>query len=192
MAEPQTDALLLPPVGRIMAFKSGTESLRSHAPADYDCPFCHIAAGEEEPDPWTRHSDVVYRDAGLTAFVSAHWWEHNPGHVLIIPNSHYENLYTMPDDLLGQVSVFSKRVALALKEAYACDGTSLRQHNEPAGNQDVWHYHCHVFPRYEGDDLYRSSARLTTPEERAPLAEQVRAALRRQLRSKLAALYSSP
>ncbi|MER5390020.1 RtcB family protein [Saccharopolyspora sp. NPDC002686] len=31
-----------------------------------------------------------------------------------------------------------------------------RQHNEPAGDQDVWHHHVHVFPRYPGDDLYGS------------------------------------
>ena len=48
----------------------------------------------------------------------------------------------------------SKRVAIALKETYKCDGVSTRQHNEPAGNQDVWHFHLHVFPRYTGDKLY--------------------------------------
>jgi histidine triad (HIT) family protein len=151
--------------------------MRSHAPEGYDCPFCRIAAGEDEPDPWTKDSDVVYHDADVTAFVSAHFWVRNPGHVLIIPNRHYENLYAMPDDVLGKVAVLSKRIAIAFAESYGCDGTSVRQHNEPAGDQDVWHYHCHVFPRYEGDDLYRSAPRLTTPEERRPYAERVRHAL---------------
>jgi histidine triad (HIT) family protein len=64
-----------------------------------------------------------------------------------------------------------------MKRAYGCDGTSVRQHNEPAGDQDVWHYHLHVFPRYAGDDLYRSSARLTHPEERWPYADRLRAVL---------------
>jgi histidine triad (HIT) family protein len=58
-----------------------------------------------------------------------------------------------------------------MKEAYRCDGTSFRQHNEPAGNQDVWHYHLHVFPRYHGNDLYRLRGRTTTPDERAPYAD---------------------
>jgi histidine triad (HIT) family protein len=43
----------------------------------------------------------------------------------------------------------------------------LRQHNEPAGNQDRWHYHMHVFPRYAGDDLY-----FTHPERHFAPAEQ--------------------
>ncbi len=41
----------------------------------------------------------------------------------------------------------------------------------------MWHYHLHVFPRHEGDDLYRSPHRLTTPEERMPYGEGLRAAL---------------
>jgi histidine triad (HIT) family protein len=61
-----------------------------------------------------------------------------------------------------------------LKTAYGCDGTSFRQHNEPHGDQEVWHYHLHVFPRYEGDELYRGRKRHTTPEERAPYAEKLR------------------
>ncbi|HEX3722191.1 MAG TPA: hypothetical protein VHV31_05340, partial [Nitrolancea sp.] len=54
-----------------------------------------------------------------------------------------------------------------------CDGTSFRQHNEPAGNQEIWHYHLHVFPRYVDDDLYLRTRRDTTPEERTPYASMV-------------------
>ncbi len=151
--------------------------MRSHAAEGWDCPFCRVAHGEEGEGPWTKRSDVIYHDADLTAFLSPHFWQRNPGHVLIIPNRHCENLYDMPDDLLGKVAVLSRQVALAMKRAYGCDGTSVRQHNEPAGNQDVWHYHLHVFPRYTGDDLYHSSATLTNPEQRRPYADQLRAAL---------------
>jgi len=35
---------------------------------------------------------------------------------------------------------------MALRAAYGCEGTSTRHYNEPAGNQDVWHIHIHVFP----------------------------------------------
>src|SRR2546421_613310 len=69
--------------------------------------------------------------------------------------------------------------ALAMKTAYGCEGPSFRQHNEPAGYQEVWHYHLHVFPRYHGDDLYMRSKerRWVTPAERAPYAEKLRAVL---------------
>lgn len=67
-------------------------------------------------------------------------------------------------------------MAIAFKRVYGCDGVSTRQHNEPAGNQEVWHYHLHVFPRYVDDDLYDLTAqrRLTTPDERQPYADRLR------------------
>ena len=62
-----------------------------------------------------------------------------------------------------------------------CDGVSSRQHNEPAGNQDVWHYHLHVFPRWENDKLYFERRHSTSPEQRRPYAEKLRAWLRTRL-----------
>jgi histidine triad (HIT) family protein len=148
----------------------------SHQPSGYRCPFCRVAAGEDLRDDFTKQADVVFRDDMLTAFISSAWWPANPGHVLVVPNEHYENVYVMPDATLAAVQVMGKRVALALKATYGCDGTSFRQHNEPAGNQHVWHYHLHVFPRHAGDELYLRTMerRDTTPAERAPYAEQLR------------------
>ena len=82
----------------------------------------------------------------------------------------------MPDELLGTLHAFSKRLALAFKTVYGCDGVLLRQHNEPAGSQDVWHYHLHVIPRFTDDEFYARPAQKvwTTPAERAPYAEALR------------------
>jgi hypothetical protein len=66
---------------------------------------------------------------------------------------HYENIYEPPDVLGGPIQRAVRETTLAMKSAYGCDSISTRQHNEPAGNQDVWHFHIHVFPRYDGDDL---------------------------------------
>ncbi len=68
----------------------------------------------------------------------------------------------------------ARAVALALKAAYGCDRVSTRQHNEPAGGQDVWPYHLHVFPRYPGDGLYGSYRRPTSAEARAAFAHKLR------------------
>jgi histidine triad (HIT) family protein len=151
----------------------------SHQPEGYECPFCLIANGQGCEDNWTKQSDVVYRDGTVTAFINAAFWPANPGPVVVIPNAHYESIYTIPDEILAAVQVAGKRITLALKAAYGCDGTSFRQHNEPAGSQDVWHYHLHVFPRYAGDDLYRRSRerRIVTPAEREPYAQKLRAFL---------------
>lgn len=124
----------------------------------------------------TRQVDVVFRDGVTTAFVSSHQYPNNPGHVLVVPNEHFENLYELPDRLGAAVHATSRLAALALKSAYGCDGVSTRQHNEPAGHQDVWHYHQHVLPRYAGDALYGATSSPMALEERAAFAERLRAA----------------
>jgi histidine triad (HIT) family protein len=126
----------------------------NHETEDYPCPFCSLAQGKD--DEINRQEFIVYQDAATIAFVSPTWWANNPGNVVIIPKAHYENLYDMPDALLGDVYSTTKKLAIAIRESYLAEGTSTRQHNEPAGNQDVWHFHVHVFPRYQGDALYKS------------------------------------
>lgn len=125
----------------------------NHEPEKYTCPLCQIARGEET-ERGTQEKDIIFRDQLITIFIAGKWWKSNPGHVIIIPNKHIENIYDMPEEIGHHIFDYSKKIAIALKEAYECDGTSTRQHNEPAGNQDVWHFHLHVFPRYIGDNLY--------------------------------------
>lgn len=149
----------------------------SHAPDGYPCPFCRIAAGLD--DEHTSWEHVVLHDNRVTAFVASHWWPANPGHVLVIPNEHYENLYELPSFLAEPILIATQRVARAFKAAYGCDGVSTRQHNEPAGNQDVWHFHQHVFPRFAGDALYERHRERTAapPAEIARRAAMLRGAL---------------
>ncbi len=144
----------------------------NHAPEGYDCPFCRLVRGLD-----TRVSsqdDIVYRDERVLAFVPSSRWPNNPGHVLVIPTAHYENVYDLPPELATPMQRVVRAVAIAFKETYGCQGVSTRQHNEPSGQQDVWHYHQHVFPRYHGDDLYLLPRIATTPEERRPYATKLR------------------
>ena len=146
----------------------------NHEPKDYKCPFCGIVSGSN--DQSTKQSDVFYKDEFVTAYIAPKWWPHNSGHVIIIPNQHVENIYNISDDLLSRISVMSKKAAIAFKEIYKCDGTSTRQHNEPAGQQDIFHFHTHVFPRYSNDKLYQltDSFRWTQPDERKEYADKLK------------------
>ena len=149
----------------------------THEPADYDCPFCKIIAGGE--DDYANKQDVVYQNEHVTAKVAPKWWINNPGSVLVVPNRHYENIYDIPEETLAEVYKVVKRVAIAIRSTYGCSGTSTRQHNEPAGNQDVWHFHVHVFARYDDDELYQNhdNKRFVTAEERSPYAEKLKSFL---------------
>ncbi len=147
----------------------------NHEPRNYQCPFCRIAKGIEDEFVHTKQADIFYRDEFITAFIASHWWPNNKGHVIIVPNEHIENVYDLPDDLSDKIHRLEKKVAIALKETYLCDGVSSRQHNEHCGNQDVWHYHLHIFPRYKDDNLYirHDKKYLSSENERMPFAKKL-------------------
>ncbi len=148
-----------------------SESSYSHRPDGWTCPFCGIATRQNIK----RLDEIIYEDDRILTLISRDWWPNNPGHVLIVPRQHYENIYELPFALSDRIHRMAKRVAIALKAVHGCDGVSTRQHNEPAGNQDVWHYHLHVFPRFDGDGLYGSRKQLAPQEERIRHATMLRA-----------------
>ena len=146
----------------------------NHEPPDYICPFCRFFSGVETE--YKKQQDIIYRNEHATAIIAPKWWVNNPGHVLVIPNKHYENIYDIPDDELSEVYKVVKRVAIAIRNTYDCEGTSTRQHNEPAGHQDVWHLHVHVYPRYTNDKLYQNhdQAGFVSAPERLQYADKLR------------------
>ena len=146
----------------------------NHAPEDYVCPFCLLLQGIENPYVYSVQSDIVYHDHSVAAFVSSHQWSNNHGNVIIVPNEHFENIYDLPVHYALDIHRLARLLALAIKAVYACDGVSTRQHNEPAGNQDVWHYHQHVTPRYRDDNYYSSPREFMPADQRAVHARKLR------------------
>jgi len=145
-----------------------------HAPPGYACPFCGIAATLPSPAP---ESAVVLVDTNVFALVPTHHYAGIKGNCLVVPRSHYENVLDMPDELGSDFFRATRRLALAMQNAFGCEGISTRQHNGPDGNQDVWHYHLHVFPRYSNDGLYGGRKVPYAIEERMQLAASLRSAL---------------
>jgi diadenosine tetraphosphate (Ap4A) HIT family hydrolase/sugar/nucleoside kinase (ribokinase family) len=146
----------------------------NHAPGDYACPFCLLIAGITNEQVHSVQSDLIYHDETVTALIGSHQWPNNPGNVIVVPNEHFENIYDLPVRFAADIHLLARRIALAMKAVYGCDGVSTRQHNEPAGNQDVWHYHLHVTPRYKGDQFYSTRRALMPVDERAKYAAELR------------------
>ena len=149
--------------------------LMKNAPPGYECPFCGIA--ETLPSP-ALESAVVLVDANVFALVPTHHYAGIKGNCLVVPRSHYENVLDIPDNLGSEFFRATRRLANAMRDALGCEGISTRQHNGPAGNQDVWHYHLHVFPRYSKDGLYGGEKAPYIARERIELAAKLRAVLR--------------
>ena len=174
---PSTPADRLPYAERFRAATIDLDERHLHEPDDYDCPFCMTVSGKDRDDLWSVSDDVIAQTDGATAWISPAWWPNNEGHVLVVPNAHLENIYCMTPELSAPVLDLARRVATAMMDVYGCEGTSTRQHNGPGGDQEVWHYHMHVFPRYTGDGLYGATRRRTTADERKPYVQKLRAAL---------------
>ncbi len=153
--------------------------MHSHAPKDYDCPICLGIQGVETDKTLLKLEDIVYIDELVTAFINSFWIKNNPGHVIVVPNTHYENIYDLPDHLGAHIHKVAKQISIAMKKSYGCDGITTLQNNEPAGGQHAFHYHFHVFPRYDGDDLHTNmmDKLVADPAKRKEYAERLRLAL---------------
>lgn len=95
------------------------------------------------------------------------------GHALVVPKRHIMNLYELPDELAGPILMMASRVARAAKRAFNADGITLRQNNEAASDQHLFHFHLHVIPRFAGD-----AERFNALPTLISLAEQERMAAR--------------
>lgn len=132
-----------------------------HAPENYACPFCRILADEKE-----YQQELIIESQHSAAILGLHGHEQSGPSVLIVSKAHFENLYDLPKAQLNDAFELAQQVAKLLKERLHCDGTTLWQHNEPAGNQDVWHFHLHVKARLKGDSLYKKTHYRMTEQER--------------------------
>lgn len=147
----------------------------NHEPENYTCPICIAVQGIENDDTLIAQSDIIYRDDSVMAFISSFFIGKNPGHIIVVSNNHYENIYDFPEDVGHRIFDVAKKMANVLKKAYNCDGITILQNNEPAGNQHAFHYHFHVFPRYENDELHKNmlDKKSTTADERKEYSEKV-------------------
>ena len=144
----------------------------NHAPKDYKCPLCLTATGIESKDTMANQEDIFYKDDLVFAMVNSKFVGNNPGHIIIVPLEHYENIYDIPNEVSHRISDVAQQIALAIKETRKCGGIPTLQNNEPAGGQHAFHYHFHIFPRFSNDGLHENMSKswVATKEERKPFS----------------------
>lgn len=153
----------------------------NHEPADYTCPLCTVVRGGATA--LDDQDDVVERTGTTVTLVSSFWHPGRPGNVLVLPTAHHENLFDLPAPIAHDVADAVQRVAVAMRAVGDCAGITVRQNNEPAGDQEVWHFHVHVLPRREAREL-ATTAEPARAHERArrEMVEELRAGLERSAR----------
>ena len=69
------------------------------------------------------------------------------------PKEHFKDIYEIDAITAGKLFQLATVVARALKEVLHCDGLNVLQNNGLIAGQTVYHFHMHLIPRYEGDDV---------------------------------------
>ena len=112
--------------------------------SDADCIFCKIIAGEI---PCFK----LFENDETLAFMDIN--PANEGHALVIPKEHAADVHAVSDAAITATVTTAKKIAAAVDITLNPDGLNLLQCNGPAAAQSVFHFHMHVLPRREGDEL---------------------------------------
>lgn len=110
---------------------------------DNNCIFCKIINGGIP-------SQKVYEDDYFLAIMDIS--PANKGHVILLTKKHITDIFELEEDSDRIMPVVVK-LAKAVKEATKCEGINILQNNKAAAGQTVFHYHMHIIPRYEHDEV---------------------------------------
>ena len=109
------------------------------------CVFCDAArAGDDEK------VHIVYR--GQHCFVILNAFPYTPGHVMIVPYEHLDELRKLPAEAAHEMMDLCQRMETVLRELYRPDGINLGMNiGKAAGAGIAGHIHMHVLPRWVAD-----------------------------------------
>jgi len=88
------------------------------------------------------------------------------GHTLVVPKKEVDYLFDLDDNTLGEMMVFAKRVAKAMKKAIPCNRIGVT-----VIGLEVPHAHIHLVPiTKESDILFNKPKQKMTPDELKEIA----------------------
>lgn len=95
------------------------------------------------------------------------------GHTLVITKLQNDYIFDLPDDLLGEMMVFAKKVAIGIKKAIPCNRVGVA-----VIGIDVPHNHIHLVPINGVGDLNFKAERVQlSQDEFRQIAEQISSAV---------------
>lgn len=124
------------------------------------CVFCAIAQGSS-PASIVCENDLAFAAVDLRQF--------HPGHTLVIPRRHFQDVRELDDITGAALMAMVSRVTRAVGRAFPNQGMSLWHSIGEAAFQEVPHLHIHIHPRLIGDDVLRVYPQLPIATERSTL-----------------------
>jgi histidine triad (HIT) family protein len=117
----------------------------------------------------------IYEDNHTLAFMDV--MPQVDGHCLVVPKTASRGLLDTDSIILTHVMTTVQKVAAAAVKATNADGFQIRQYNEAAGGQTVFHLHFHILPMKQGVALKPHTGKMADHGELAKGAENIRAQL---------------
>lgn len=109
------------------------------------CIFCQLqAAGDDEK--------VRIAHRGKHCFIVLNTYPYTPGHVMIVPYQHLDELQKLPVEAAQEMMGLSQQMEGVLRRLYQPDGVNLGMNlGKAAGAGVAGHIHMHVLPRWVAD-----------------------------------------
>ena len=93
----------------------------------------------------------------------------NWGHTLVVPKQETDYIFDLDDEQIGEMMVFAKKVAVAIKKAIPC-----RKVGMAVLGLEVPHAHIHLIPlQNEGDMDFRHKIENPSPEKMKEIAAEI-------------------
>lgn len=109
-----------------------------------DCIFCKIVSGQV---PCMK----VYEDENTLVFMDIAG--DVDGHMVAVPKKHIENILDCDTEILNQLMLAVKKVSNHCVENCDFDGVNLLNASGKSAGQSVPHFHIHIIPRKENDEI---------------------------------------
>lgn len=134
-----------------------------------DCLFCKI--GKKEIP-----AEMVYEDENSFAILDIH--PVAPGHTMVIPKAHAQNLLDLPQGEVKPLFEALKLVLHKVSSALHPDGFTIGINQGAVSGQAVDHLHIHIIPRFIGDrgGSVHSVVQNAPSESLADIASKIRKA----------------
>jgi len=109
------------------------------------CIFCEILRNRQGASQWIAESDRAF------ALLDIHPLRR--GHTLVIPKFHAAEFAGLPSEYMAAIIDLARDVAARLRRVLGTTGENILAASGPGSEQAVPHFHLHVVPRHENDDL---------------------------------------
>jgi len=109
------------------------------------CIFCNLPKESDD-----KHARIVYR--GQHCYVVLNTYPYTPGHVMIVPYEHLDELQKLPREAAHEMMDLSQEMEQVLRGLYKPDGVNLGMNiGAAAGAGVAGHIHLHALPRWVAD-----------------------------------------